>query len=278
MASAAKRLLVVLLFVACGSDKSPVRPDGGFPSDGAPRDGGGAAPADALVGDGGGTPDLMCSSALPACTADPAGACDPVCQARCGCQQRCALFSGAPACVPPAAAPVPLGGSCSADLDDCTAGTICLGEALPACGSHCYRFCRSDADCAGGALCNLEVVVKDQPAARACGAAPEACDPTGAGACTSADRPSPTFGCYVLSGSTPDKAACDCAGTRPLGAACMFEHECAPGTECVAVNAGPGMCRKVCHLGRAADCPGGGTCAPLGTAAAPSTIFGYCAQ
>jgi hypothetical protein len=274
--SAVKRWVVLLAFAACGSDKTPVVPDGGAAAlDGAP-DRAVMADTGTLASDGG--PDLLCSSAIPGCAADPAGACDPVCQARCSCQQRCALVAGMPACVPPAPAPIPPGGTCSDQLDDCSAGSVCLAESLPACGSHCYRFCHADAECAGGALCNLEVVVNNATVARACGSPPESCDPTGAAACTGAGRPSPMFGCYVLSATAPDRAVCDCAGTRTLGQACMFEHECVPGTECIAVGAQAGMCRKICHLGVAADCPAGATCAPLGSATAPSTKIGYCAQ
>ena len=40
--------------------------------------------------------------------------------------------------------------------------------------------------------------------AKACSAPPEACDPVGAAACLGAGRPSPTFGCYVLSAAGSD--------------------------------------------------------------------------
>jgi hypothetical protein len=181
-----------------------------------------------------------------------------------------------PACVPPAAAPVPLGGTCSTTLDDCSAGYVCLSEATDACGAHCYRFCRADADCPGGALCDLDVVVANKSVAKACSSAPERCDPTGEARCTNPARPSPPFGCYVLSAEDPDSATCDCAGSKPLGAACMFEHECAPGLECIRVSGAAGTCRRLCHLGVAGGCPAGAACNPLGTAAAPSAVYGYC--
>ena len=181
-----------------------------------------------------------------------------------------------PACVPPASTPVSLGGSCSTTLDDCSAGYVCLSEATDACGAHCYRFCRTAADCPGGALCDLDVVVADKTVAKACSSAPEKCDPTGEARCTSAARPSPPFGCYVLSAQDPDTATCDCAGTKALGAACMFEHECAPGLECIRVGGGAGACRRLCHLGAQGGCPAGATCSALGTAASPSTVYGYC--
>src|SRR5688572_29538486 len=156
-------LLAMSLALACGSSGAPrPTPDTAVV---VPADAAGSvdAPriADGPGGDGGADPDgaLMCSAGIAGCAPSGAGACDHVCQARCGCQQRCAFVAGMAACVPPAAKPVPLGGACSAKLDDCTAGAVCLDEVSPACQSHCYRYCRTDADCAGGARCNFDVEV-----------------------------------------------------------------------------------------------------------------------
>jgi len=262
-------LLLVSLALACGgSDPSPK------------QDAAGVEPADA-AGPGGhvtGGPDgaTMCSPVLPRCAPSAAGACDHVCQARCGCQQRCAFVAGMAACVPPAPTPVHVGGACSANLDDCAAGAVCLDEASPACQSHCYRYCRIDTDCAGGARCTIDVEVGGATVAKACSVPPEDCDPTGEAPCLAGDRPAPTFGCYVVSAAAPDKAVCDCAGNRKQGQSCMFEHECSPGLECVRVGGGAGACRRVCRLGLAGGCPNGSACTPLGTAATPSTVFGYC--
>jgi hypothetical protein len=267
----------------CGSSDAPPRPK----SDAAPDVGTKAVDAarapdgpgsDGPGDDGPSGPDAMCGAPIPGCSPTTGGACDHVCQARCGCGQRCAIFNATPACVPPAQNPVAVGGACSPDFDDCTAGAVCLGEAAPACGNHCYRFCRTSADCPGGALCDLDVVVNNKTVAKACSSAPEKCDPTGEARCTSAGRPSPLFGCYVLSAQDPDSATCDCAGVKAAAAACMFEHECKPGLECIRVGTAGGTCRQVCHLGAAGSCPMGMTCAPLGTAGAPSTVFGYCAS
>jgi hypothetical protein len=274
-------LAALALLGGCGGSDTPPRPK----SDAAADLGGGvdAAKTPDLAGtpgpDAGNGPDAMsmCLGPIPDCTPSPGGACDHVCQARCGCGQRCAIFSGAPACVPPAPAPVALGGACSATLDDCSAGAVCLGEASESCGSHCYRFCRTSADCPSGAQCDLDVEVASKTVAKACSAPPEKCDPTGAAPCANAARPSPLFACYVQS-QNPDSAVCDCAGGKNLGEACMFEHECAPGLECIRVGNGGGVCRRVCHLGVSGSCQAGTTCAPLGTAAAPSTIYGYCAS
>ena len=67
-------------------------------------------------------------------------------------------------------------------------------------------------------------------------------------------------------------------GAKAAGVACMFEHECKPGLECIRVGNAGGTCRQICHLGATGSCPGGAACAPLGTASAPSTVYGYCAS
>jgi hypothetical protein len=272
--------VVALAAVACGaSDPAPPARDAAFtvPPDGA-ADLAAAPDARGAEAAAPGPDTAMCAPPIASCTTSAAGMCDHVCQTRCGCGQRCAFVGGVAACVPPAETPVALGGACSEKGDDCAAGTVCLNEASPACKSHCYRYCRTDADCSGGARCSFEVEVGGATVAKACSAPPETCDPTGEARCLDAGRPAPTFGCYVLSAQAPDLAACDCAGNRKLGQACMFEHECAPGLECIRVGSAEGACRQVCRLGAAGSCPGGAACAPLGTAAAPSTVFGYCAM
>ena len=282
--SRAALLWVSVGALACGGSDPPrpksdaavvVTPDAapGTPDVAAAPDGPGAETSSGGVDQGG---TMMCAPPFAGCTPSAAGMCDHVCQTRCGCQQRCAFVGGVAACVPPADAPVPLGGTCSEKADDCAAGTVCLNEATAACKSHCYRYCRSDADCAGGARCSFDVEVAGATVAKACTAPPEKCDPTGAAACLDPTRPAPTFGCYVLSAVAPDLAVCDCAGNRKQGQPCMFEHECAPGLECIRVGGADGTCRSVCRLGAAGACPGGGACSPLGTAAAPSNVFGYC--
>jgi hypothetical protein len=281
MAARTGRLVLLLALVGCGDDDPPARMDAApVAKDAAAPDAPGkldanpveAAPPGAETGVDG---QMMCAP-IAGCTPSASGACDPICQARCGCGQRCAFFDGKPACVPPAATPVPLGGTCSESTDDCVAGAVCLNESSPACKSHCYRYCRTDADCPGGALCSFEVEIAGTTVAKACTSPPEACDPTGAATCTDPMRPAPTFGCYVLSALAPDKAVCDCAGTKAMGVACTFEHECAPGLECIRVGNTPGVCRRICKLGVAGGCPGGVACSPLGTPAAPSTVHGYC--
>jgi hypothetical protein len=273
-------LLGIVLVVACGGSDAPPRTNDAaavLPDAVVTKDL--AAPTDGPAVEAGSSPDglLMCAP-IAGCTPSAAGACDHVCQARCGCQQRCAFFNGMAACLPPAEKPVALGGTCSEERDDCAGGTVCLNEASKACKSHCYRYCRTDADCSGGALCSFEVEVAGATVAKACSSPPEQCDPTGQAGCLDPSRPAPTFGCYVLSAQAPDRAVCDCAGDKTQGQPCMFEHECAPGLECIRVGGAPGACRQVCKLGAAGGCPGGATCSPLGTAAAPSTVFGYCAM
>jgi hypothetical protein len=218
----------------------------------------------------------LCMGPLAGCVPMSRGMCDPVCQVGCGCRQRCVLAGGTPTCLSPADDPLERGARCQTSADACRPGDICLAEAEPACGAHCYRLCRRDADCAAGATCSIEIQFgASTPAARACSPPAEACDPTGEARCSRAGRPLPTFGCYVMSAEAPDSAVCDCAGTARLGEACQFEHECVPGLECVRV-AGISTCRRVCRMGAAGGCPAGMACAPLGTTDRPSTVFGYC--
>jgi hypothetical protein len=108
----------------------------------------------------------------------------------------------------------------------------------------------------------------------------DACSPFGPARCSGAlARPYPTFACYVMNSSYPDIPICDCAGTTLVGAACMFEHECEPGAECV-LAAGVRLCRRVCKVGAPAGTPVPmGGCPPLMptcTMFPGGTLFGYC--
>jgi hypothetical protein len=234
------------------------------------------AGSDSGADDGAAGDAAMCVGPIPGCTGPGDGLCDPICQSRCGCQQRCAISAGLAACVAPAATPIPVGERCTARADSCQAGAICLEETEAACGDRCFRFCRSDADCAGGAACHIEVQFGASATAfRVCGPPAELCDPTGAAACARADRPAPTFGCYVLSSELTDTAVCDCAGQLKLGDPCNFEHECLPGLECIRL-AGAATCRQTCKLATPTTCPAGTACKPMGLPTKLSTLYGYC--
>jgi hypothetical protein len=228
------------------------------------------------------TPDARtdaCAGPVSCSAASPAGLCDPVCQLRCGCHQKCTFVGTQLACQDLAPAPVDVYGSCSPTADRCRAGAVCLEEIAPACGAHCYRFCRTDFDCGGPerARCVGEVQIGGTSGTyRVCSPPLEACDPTGEAACADPQRSLPLFGCYILSSHVPDQAVCDCAGIKAEGAPCDFERECRPGLECVKLVT-DARCRRLCRLdGAGTPCAPGQTCTPFSTPDGPSRRFGYC--
>lgn len=289
-------VMLVVLAAACGDDAAqpdaaPAPRDGSVLPDAfdaaavidaaapdtaiAPDTGGGdqASPADGLAEADG----AMCLGPIPGCTGTSGGMCDPVCQARCGCQQRCAVVSGMSACVPPAPDPVAVGEKCMARADTCQAGSLCLEEPEPVCGDRCYRFCRSDADCKGGASCSIEVQFASSATTfRVCSPPAATCDPTGPATCDRPGAPPGAFACYVASAANPDTVVCDCAGRLKVGEGCMYEHECAPGLECMRVS-GVSTCRPICKLKEPGGCPPNSVCSPMGTTGKPSTLYGFCA-
>jgi hypothetical protein len=221
-------------------------------------------------------PDAACHGPIACAVPATGGDCDPVCQTGCGCGARCTygVAQTTPSCQAATAPFLDTGAACDPRGDRCAPGALCLDESRLACGSHCYRLCRADADCGPRARCTVLLQLASGAAPlRAC--SPEAvdCDPTGAAACPRADR-SAAFGCYVLSVAHPDLTTCDCAGVLGPGQECSFEHECRPGYECVRVG-GVATCRALCKLPGGA-CPGGGTCGPLMGGGVASQKFGYC--
>jgi hypothetical protein len=305
---------LAVLVVSCGSSGAP--PDGS-PSDlGAPPDLAADAPADVAPDAGPDVvdvaPDVAADAAVDAPAADgsadggdaaadagmcaspygpfpgcapPANrtTCDPVCQSGCACGERCKLASGMPTCSAEGPSFVAQYDSCDPKDDRCSPGTICLQESPdhPACGAHCYRHCRSDADCGSNAKCTIEVQFGNSlTTSKVCSPPADACNPFGPARCSlSTARPYPTFGCYVMSATYPDTAICDCAGTTPVGQACTYEHECEPGAECVLFGTAR-LCRKVCKVGLPAGSPvavgGCPLAAPTCTPFPGSSQFGYC--
>jgi hypothetical protein len=177
--------------------------------------------------------------------------------------------------------------TCDAENDSCAPGNICLVEddTRPACGAHCYRHCRADADCQKidlNSKCNIDIKFPNGGfEGKACSSAPEVCNPWGAAQCTSGQRPYPTFACYVVT-QTPDLVTCECAGSNPVGKACMFEHDCEPGAECVALATGSRVCLKVCVVGALLEARGACPQPPAVaqsqkcTRFANGTKYGYC--
>ena len=220
---------------------------------------------------------------IPGCT-PPSMAlsgCDPVCQTGCACTERCKLENGNPVCRVEGPDFKSEYQDCDPKADLCRPGAICLQESdlHPACGAHCYRLCRTDTECPG-AKCSVDVQFGTSTTTyKACSPPVDTCQPWGAARCTNqAARPATTFGCYIMSGAYPDLAICDCAGTTLTGQPCMFEHECEPGSECVAVDK-VRLCRRVCKLGAGplatpmtGGCPATLTC----TMFPGSSVYGYC--
>jgi hypothetical protein len=218
---------------------------------------------------------------FPMCQAPSDGAgCDVVCQSGCSCNQVCRIEHGSAVCGNGGPVFLQQYDSCDPDHDQCRPGNICLQEASdhPACGSHCYRHCRDNYDCPTGSKCSIELQFGGDAGAgdaRVCSPPQDGCNPFGQARCNRADRPYPTFGCYLLSSSFPDVAVCDCAGTVKIGDPCSYEHECEPGAECV--SAGTRICRHVCKVGATGPpatggCPVGMTCTPF----PKGSTFGYC--
>ena len=229
----------------------------------------------------------MCVGPLPGCKAsNVAGTCDPSCQAGCACNQICSLSNAQPTCLPDTKGTKKVLQACGGDgpsalFDDCKAGNICLPEWAPeVCGKHCFRYCKDDTDCAGGAHCSVALeVAKQTLPVQVCDNPPETCAPVfGTANCSNGtERPSPAFGCYIMGGAFPDQAVCDCAGVKKEDELCEFERECKPGLVCIdPLGAKNTSCKRICPL-RSADtakviCGATKTCTPL----SGSQRWGFC--
>lgn len=229
----------------------------------------------------------MCVGPLPGCrSSNVGGVCDPACQSGCACDQLCSLANSQLTCLPDTKGTKKVLEACGGDgpstlFDDCKAGNICLQEwDSEACGKHCFRYCKDDTDCSGGAHCSTPLEVANQPLAlKVCDNPPDLCSPEfGAARCSNGSgRPSPAFGCYHMGGSFPDQTVCDCAGTMKEDEACQFERECKPGLVCVDPLGGSNpRCKRVCpqRADEAAKliCGATKTCSPLGG----SQRWGFC--
>ncbi len=266
------------LCIANGSDAGVVA-TGGAGGKGGEGGKGGAAGMDAGV-------DRPCTGEVPNC--QPAdggtGICDPVCNTGCGaCYQKCSVDStGALTCnelYMPNEKPVGLLSFCSAtspanplgETDNCGPGEVCIAGST--CPDRCYQFCRTNADCQGGATCS-----RDGGTYSFCDVPPAACNPLpGAAGCGSSGS------CYL---SASGHTLCDCqfprtglpANTtgRP-GDACNHSRDCLAGNVCLSETLMGKECYSVCLLpvdgGPADQCPGG--CQPLPQADG-GTAYGWC--
>jgi len=213
-----------------------------------------------------------CVMPVAGCTSDTAQTCDPVCQTGCtACHEKCSANRGGMlTCNAPLnSRPRGLGEDCkvafvgAAQTDDCMPGLVCLDDA---CGSRCYHFCKTDADCFISTCTRLAT-----GSIKVCDVQPVACNPIKNGMPDGC--PAGVQACY-LSETMTDRTVCDCpfqAGGP--NASCSLSRDCFPGLVCVHVTGtGNSICRPVCDLAAGAnDCPGG-TC----TAFNGSKKFGSC--
>ncbi len=245
-----------------------------------------------LIPDGGVPPVTACAGPV-SCSGkiDSPGKCDPVCQTGCACNQKCVNQPSGPRCldVSPQQKPLAVYEECVQQGDLCRPGSTCLEETASACKSHCYRYCRTDADCGGPdvARCSNEVVFQNKASYVACSAPVQKCSPFGLnadckGAIAGKQRPFPAFGCLILSSRQPDVTVCDCAGSKRETEECTSERECGPGLECVSVTGvdSKARCRPLCAIGKLlpveGGCRMGMVCTPFQTGAGASRVYGYC--
>src|SRR5579871_6897250 len=236
----------------------------------------------------GGAPDRPClaPAASTNCPGDAgAGLCDPVCNTGCGsCSDKCSVNSlGNLTCNPlgpAAAATVGLLQYCeqespqdkSMQTDNCAPGEVCLSASL--CPMpRCYQFCRTSADCSGGASCSRDAGGGN----KFCDVPPVACNPlpgmnTGCGATN--------VGCY-LSGTSLN-TLCDCQFQRSdmkngvLHDPCAHSRDCLPGYVCTNPTGTGSQCYPVCMLpqdGGTSTSTCAGTCLPL---SASNALYGFC--
>ncbi|HEY0711015.1 MAG TPA: hypothetical protein VGG33_29700 [Polyangia bacterium] len=228
------------------------------------------------------TAPMMCMRGLTCSAGATAGAvCDPVCQSGCSCDKKCSFTGAQVACVttPPGAKQAYE--ECNPGNDNCAPGLLCTAENETACGAHCYRACRVDADCGPNARCTdaLGDATGTRVLSKICSPRIENCNPVGLqAACMNAgpgNRPLPTFGCYMLDHTVDEATVCRCAGTLDAGVACSARGSCKPGLECLAGFGADAAtrCRRLCSLtGVGVACQLGNTCRPIG----PSTRVGAC--
>ncbi len=179
-------------------------------------------------------------------------ACTLLPQSGCRSGQKCTFsgLQGEPGC-----APAGTGGdlaSCNGD-GDCAAGFFCarMGPSSPA---LCRSLCHRDEDCPQSRTPQLCLItIAGDPNPEVCTPA-ESCDPL------AQDCNDLAAACY------PSGAGGSClpAGSRPVGAACNFITDCAPGEICVG-TARSAACRQLCDPAgaRGRACGEGTRCAAL---------------
>ena len=245
----------------CAGDKCPsgfVCSAGVCVTPGLPGSGGkgGAAATGGRSGTGGAT----CANAIqPLCTGQSGSSCDPVCQTGCPCGQKCGLSGAALACAAPAGTKAEAE-ICHPSKDECAPGFACLKEV---CGSdlgRCYRFCRTNDDCASTTACTTSGATASTQ--KVCSLEDQPCDPYAQTGC-----PDAALKCY-FSGLSQTK--CDCpglpSGEKQVGEVCANYNDCAIGLVCLSLGNAESKCFRLCKS--TAECA---SCTTLGSGS-------YCAQ
>jgi hypothetical protein len=228
------------------------------------------------------TAPMTCNRGLSCSAGAAAGAvCDPVCQSGCSCDKKCTFTGSQVTCATTPSGAKQANEECNPNNDNCAPGLLCTAENEPACGAHCYRACRVDADCGANARCTdaLGDATGTRELSRICSPRIEMCNPVGLqAACANAgpsNRPFPTFACYLLDHTVDESVVCRCAGTIDAGMPCSARGSCKPGLECLAgLGADAALrCRRLCSLaGAGVGCQLGNVCRPIGA----STRVGAC--
>jgi hypothetical protein len=183
------------------------------------------------------------------------GMCDPVCNTGCAqCNEKCSVnTSGNLTCNVPTTTRTPgLLAPCdpssfgASQTDDCQPGQVCVNA--NSCGARCYQFCRSNADCTGGASCSRDA----GGGLSTCDVPQVACDPVN-GAAKSSCGGGVLVGCYLS--ATTSNTLCDCQNNRSDGMTgtvrdlCTKSRDCFAGLVCYdALGQGTKQCWKVCRL------------------------------
>lgn len=202
--------------------------------------------AGASTGTDSGAP--LCFLPVPGCvrSVDTGSTCDPVCQTDCSCSERCHLKDNKFVCKGYSGNTYLTDfQACQTDSgDQCKPGSICLKEAVSACGAHCYRFCRQDSDCPIGSRCDNQISVNGKIVSdkvRTCSPVATTCSPLLAS--ETLKCPASGYSCYAFGPSDPEQTTCDCTGIIPAEQACVLPHSCVPGYECAG-----SVCKKLCLL------------------------------
>jgi hypothetical protein len=211
--------------------------------------------------------------ALDGCTPQTGVACDPVCQTVCCTDEKCtALNSGSAATMTASLGCSKLDATrrandtcdvknagTTARSDNCQAGLLCVtGDS----DSICFKMCRDDLDCPGGARCEMRRLEPNSMyQAAVCGLPPSTCNPTGQAICPDGRT------CYLITSDKDagDRTVCDISsGAKGNAASCTYAFECLPGWTCPATGLpGAGRCQPVCAHGGTSSptsCPRTLTC------------------